>query len=131
MLPGFLALYIKGPCLSIVLIVILVLQVEWNYTTIFANTQLPLKLLRTIHLGYFSCYCYMPCFKFIFSQINATVTVAHPILRSNQEHTQISTRMLPILFLEKNVAISKLLLLKKTTCLEANYARGKKKSNNT
>lgn len=68
----------------------------------------------------------MPCFKFIYSQINATVTVAHPILRSNQEHRLISTRMLPILFLEKNVAISKLLLLRKTTCLEANYARGGK-----
>lgn len=49
MLPAFLALYLKGPCLSIVLIIILALQVEWNYTIIFAKTQLPLKWLRTMH----------------------------------------------------------------------------------
>jgi len=99
MLPAFLALYIKGPCLSIVLIIILALQVEWNYTIIFAKTQLPLKLLRTMHSSYLSCYCCMPGFKFIFnlhSQINTTVTVAHSILRSSQEHTLISTRKLPI-----------------------------------
>lgn len=39
---------------------------------------------------------------------------------------EVLTRKLPILFLEKNVAISKLLPLKKTTCLEVNYARKKK-----
>lgn len=75
------------------------------------------KLFSLLMLHAVIVICHVYSFRFIFhlySQNNTIITTAHPILRSNQQHMLISTRKLPILFLEKNVAISKLLPIKRS-----------------